>query len=546
MPNKPTTVTAFNPTFRDPAQFQGPFNILPDPQLLSKNPTVQTGIPVPFEYGLENESALDNPLTSQIRNWTPGTPIHTNISLASVTTNILGLAALSYGSVTGIPEIGQVGQTLVEGLNDTLSGTYVTLPINKLRAPLGILYPDFRSRVNIDKEGNVASELISYAASRYLNGFSAGLRGSVVAAEMAAASILPVGPYSVINLDAGGKRGYGWGQHDNPYAVRKDFTMRSHVAKRVTVQMRPNGTRAVSFEPTINPLEMATPFRGDRVNVIDFGKRTLREAYLWNPGRLNVTKALGMDLNPLGLTQDFIKFYITGPKLNAGNVTDEDDIIVFRAILDTVTDSFQPGWTPQQMIGRADPNYVYTGYGRTVAVNFTIHATDRDEMQPIYRKLNALAGYTAPTYNPESIAMEGPWMRITIGDMFTQQPVIISSLSYTFDTTEAPWEINVEQDPNMMQAAMKIDVAMQLNLITDSLPQKGGRFYSLAKRYANGAPIPGSDNWLSDTKGNFDFADELKRFQARQKTQSSKTKGPKGSGDRNKTVESFLKLWKES
>ena len=536
MPNKPITITAFNPTFSAPGQFQS--TVPPNGPALSL-----FGQPAYPDPTLENSTALDNPTNSQIRNWTPGKPVHTNINLAAVTTNVLGLAALSYGSITGIPEIGQIGQTLIEGVNDTLSGTYAALPFDKLRSPVGVLYPDFRSRISIDKEGKAGSELISYAASRRLNGFSAGLRGSVVAAEMAAASVLPVGPYSIINLDAGGQRGYGWGQHDNPYAVRKDFTMRSHVAKRVTVAMQPNGQRLVSFQPTINPLEMATPFRGDRVNVIDFGKRTLREAYLWNPGRLDVSKALGMDLNPLGLTQDFIKFFFTGPKLNAGNMLDTDDIIVFRATIDSLSDSFQPNWTPQTMIGRADPNYIYNGYGRTLACNFSIYATDRDEMQPIYRKLNALAGYTAPTYNPESVAMEGPWMRITIGDLFNQQPAILTSLSYTFDT-EAPWEINVERDPNMMQAPMKIDVSMQFNLITDSLPQKGGRFYSLAKRYANGAPIPGSDNWLSDAKGNFDFADELKRFQAREKTQRSKVKGARGSGNKNKTGESFVELWK--
>ena len=69
-----------------------------------------------------------------------------------------------------------------------------------------------------------------------------------------------------------------------------------------------------TFTPTNNPIEMITPFRGDKVTVIDFGKRKLKDAYQWNP-RLNILGAIKADQ-----TQDFIKFFFTGPKLQAGNV----------------------------------------------------------------------------------------------------------------------------------------------------------------------------------------------------------------------------------
>ena len=104
-------------------------------------------------------------------------------------------------------------------------------------------------------------------------------------------------------------------------------------------------------------------------------------------------------MNKLGVTQDFIKFYFTGPKLFNGNSnakTDTDDIIIFRAAITNLDDSFTANWSPINMIGRADPNYHYTGFGRDLSISFDIYATDRDEVKPIYRKLNALAGYTAP------------------------------------------------------------------------------------------------------------------------------------------------------
>ena len=151
------------------------------------------------------------------------------------------------------------------------------------------------------------------------------------------------------------------------------------------------------------------------------------------------------------------------------------------------------------MIGRADPNYHYTGFSRDVSLSFDIYATDRDELKPIYRKLNALAGYTAPTYNTKSIAMEGPWMRLTIGDLYRQQPIVLTSLSYTF-AVDAPWEINIEDDPAMMQVPLKIGVQCSFNMISDNLPRKGGRFYTLAKSFCpDSTPGTGNDNWLSDT-----------------------------------------------
>jgi hypothetical protein len=149
-----------------------------------------------------------------------------------------------------------------------------------------------------------------------------------------------------------------------------------------------------------------------------------------------------------------------------------------------------------------------------------VYATDRDEMKPIWRKLNALAGYTAPTYNTDSIALEAPWMRITIGDLFYQQPVVITGLTYTLQDSDTTWEINIEQDASMMQAPKKISVTLSLNLITNELPQKGGRFYTLAKRFNGDSTAKnGNDNWLSD----FETDEDRRRLDEDQRRQSSPT-----------------------
>jgi hypothetical protein len=499
----------------------------------------------------------------------PAVGINTNITPRSIVGNAIGYASSILGSLSGIPQIGQVGQTAA-GMFDS-TNSYLTLAKDRLTRQgirQFIKYPDFRSTFTFPKgdlfnETNAtfetSNQTIAYFTSRRVDGLAAstrlGMERSWKSAIYAAAAVTPIGPYSVFNLDGFSTTGYGFGDHDNPDAWRNDFTLRSHVATRwdTTRNLNKNNIKVYNFTeidptsgqlipksklitqgdwaPTLNPIELATPFRGDKVTVIDFGKRTLKDAYRWKPKR-----ALEL-FDKQSLTQDFIKFYLTGPKLHNGlpksvlgdDDPDADDIIVFRAHITNFDDSITANWTPVTMIGRADPNYTYTGMSRDVGLSFDVYATDRDEVKPIWRKLNALAGYTSPTYDPESIAMIAPWMRLTVGDVFVQAPVVLTSISYDF-AMDAPWEINIEDDPTMMQVPLKIGVSLNFNMVGDYMPQKGGRFYTLAKRFDEiGTPKQGADNWLSDFRDNVATIYEAKEQETEKnkQTQRGKARGLK-------------------
>ena len=431
--------------------------------------------------------------------WTAGKSKTTNYAEGNVKNQLLGIGSSLVGSLTGLPQLSQVGSSLTEQSAEySVKSLYNVGPEQSQKPFPGVKYADFRSRKakwdgslsGFKGFGKNASNAIK--ASR-LDGTQAATRGNLKAGIYAAAAASPAGAYSVFNLEGAGPTGYGWGDHDNPYALRNDFTARSHVATRWKGSTK-------EWKPTLNPLELATPFRGDKVNVIDFGKRALKEAYLWKPKRI---KSLGANMT--NLTQDFIKFFFTGPKLHAGlknSTNEEDDIMVFRATIKSLTDNHSGNFTPVEMIGRADSNYHYTGYSRDVSFNFSVHATDKDELKPIWRKLNALAGYTAPIYDQDNIAMIAPYLRFTIGDLFYQQAALLKSVNFTM-SDEAPWEINIEDDKTNMQVPMAVEVSITLTIIPDWLPQKGGRFYSLAKQFGEDAqPLAGPDDWLGDTKPN--------------------------------------------
>ena len=399
----------------------------------------------------------------------------------------VGGAIASVGLNSIAPQLGQLGGSALSVITEPKQ-QYSTLPYDKLTTNIRgigfIPYLDFRARKDV--------------TSRRLDGASAatrgGLKDSLISGLYAAESVLETGPYIQFNRDAW----FGFGSHGDPNALRKDFTAETEVASRWEL----SGTgEEINWFRTKNPISRATPFRGDRVSVVDFGQRKREDIYQWKPPLQSEPKTLAKTLGAIGRnTRDFIKFYFTGPKMSNGS-NQQDDVFVFRAAITNLYDSFNASWNPVQFIGRADKNYQYGGFERSVNLDFTVYATDRDEMKPIWRKLNYLASYTAPEYSSGSLALVAPYIRITIGDLFVHQPMVIQQLTYSLASGDSSWEINIEQDPMMMQAPHRIDVSMGLGVITDWLPEKGGNMYSLAKQYNGKGPVPkaGNDNWLSDS-----------------------------------------------
>ena len=214
--------------------------------------------------------------------------------------------------------------------------------------------------------------------------------------------------------------------------------------------------------------------RGDKINAIDF-----IDQYKTSPYPDNGPK-------------DFIKFYFEDAAANT-------NAMVFRCTINGFSDTFTPNWSNIEILGRPEGAYLYSSFERQISFNFTVAAQSRSEMIPIWRKLNYLATYTMPTYaSNQAVKPSGPFMRITLGDLFYQTPGFINSLSYTVPD-EATWDIGQynSEDTDAKQLPTIVDVAVGFTLITDYRPQLKGRAYSLSPGGISAAGTNGQ--WLADS-----------------------------------------------
>ena len=156
-------------------------------------------------------------------------------------------------------------------------------------------------------------------------------------------------------------------------------------------------------------------------------------------------------------TNDFVKFVIAAIDNNDPKFS---TFIHFRALLDSFNDSYNASWNATKYLGRGENFYTYDGFTRTVSLSFTVAAQSKQELIPMYKKLNYLASQLTPDYSPNGY-MRGPLVKLTLGGYLYEQPGFIQDLTYDM-ITDAPWEIAIneegENDPTVKQLSHMIKV----------------------------------------------------------------------------------------
>jgi hypothetical protein len=162
-----------------------------------------------------------------------------------------------------------------------------------------------------------------------------------------------------------------------------------------------------------------------------------------------------MDDSPV--TNDFVKFVIAAIDNNNPAFS---TFMHFRALLDSFNDSYNASWDTAKYLGRGETLYNYNGFTRTVSLSFTAVAQSKQELIPMYKKLNYLASQLTPDYSPSGY-MRGPLVKLTVGGYLYEQPGFIQDLTYDI-ITDAPWEIAINEtggvDPTVKQLSQMVKV----------------------------------------------------------------------------------------
>jgi len=211
-------------------------------------------------------------------------------------------------------------------------------------------------------------------------------------------------------------------------------------------------------------------------------------------------------LGPAGdLLNDLISFRI-------GAINNSKPTVVsymhFRAFIDSFTDSYTGDWSGYNYLGRGEKFYTYNGFDRKISLSFKAAAQSKEELIPMYKKLNYLASNLAPDYSGAYGYMKGCFITLTVGGYLYEQPGFITNLSYDI-ITEMPWEIaindtNGDPDPTVKQLSHMIKVGsfdftpihnfipqkQSLGVVGNSLEQVGREEY-----IALANPNDGSTNW---------------------------------------------------
>jgi len=152
----------------------------------------------------------------------------------------------------------------------------------------------------------------------------------------------------------------------------------------------------------------------------------------------------------------------------------------FRAYINGFTDNYAATWNDVQYVGRGNVFKNYSGFTRDISMGFTIMATSKAELVPMFAKLNFLASSLAPDYSSAGF-MRGNMVRMTVGGYLYEVPGVLTSLTYTIPD-DTSWEIAIDtdgkSDPSVKELPHRIEVSLAFTPVEDFLPSRQRLLYN--------------------------------------------------------------------
>jgi len=175
---------------------------------------------------------------------------------------------------------------------------------------------------------------------------------------------------------------------------------------------------------------------GNIANIRGVGDSPLNQFGLDKINSLPIYRSDSVTKDPV--VNDFVKFRIAAIDNDSPNFK---TFMHFRAFLGSISDSYTANWNGFNYLGRGEQFYTYGGFTRQISLSWTVAAQSKEELIPMYKKLNYLASTLAPDYSPNGY-MRGNLVQLTIGGYLYEQPGFITSLTYEMGE-DSPWEIGI-------------------------------------------------------------------------------------------------------
>lgn len=223
-------------------------------------------------------------------------------------------------------------------------------------------------------------------------------------------------------------------------------------------QKRTNkGANSLNYTGSTNRIE-------GRVNLGNPGSKNTSKSYVTG----NTFSKNGLDkINALSLYRaanvDHSKDINDLCKFRIGVIDNNDPslktYIHFRAFLDDMSDEYQANWGAEEFAGRAEKLYNYQGFDRTFNLSWTVVAQSKQELIPMYQKLNYLASVCGPDYSNNGY-MRGNLIELTVGGYLFNQVGIMQGINYTIPM-ESPWEIAIPDEETRNELGILSDPSVK-------------------------------------------------------------------------------------
>lgn len=169
----------------------------------------------------------------------------------------------------------------------------------------------------------------------------------------------------------------------------------------------------------------------------------------------------------LGKSGDIIRFIFTN--------TADNKRMHFRGFISTIKEQVKPEFNEQRFLGRTERYVNYGGAKRTATLEFTIVAFSKLELDAMWARINYLTGLAFPRGVSNSGFMIPPLFKITVGDIYEEQPCYIDTLDYVMLDESITFDVDKE-------VSQVINVTLSLVLLEKRTRYYDSPFYGVMEK----------------------------------------------------------------